>query len=149
MNLTNCSAPGSLALFWLRPEILSAQCDWYLQVPAGVTAFHPLAYLRTFALTCLLEAPFYFYLLRQERWASRLLALLSGNLLTHPIVYFLLPYLFARAGQTFAVYLTVAETFAAVAEMIWIHLLWRTGRVRTCVLILSANLFSWWIGSAL
>ena len=85
----------------------------------------------------------------RRSWRSKGLALLSANLLTHPIVYFLLPYLFARTGHRYAVYLTVAESFAAVAEIAWVRRHWQTGLPRTIAWVLLANLFSWWIGGAL
>ena len=146
MNFSTCNDPLTLALFWLGPEIIVPQCDWFLRGTVTATIFEPLGYLKTFALTNLLEAPFYFWLLREHSVRVRGTALFSANLLTHPIVYFLLPYGFSLLGASYGTFLAVGEGFALLSEIALLRVVWKTSLSRTTLLIFLGNLFSWWVG---
>lgn len=66
-----------------------------------------------FVMTCLLELPIYLWLLRQAvKPAWGLLLCLTLNLLTHPVVWFVLPALLENQVH----YVLVAEAFAVIVE---------------------------------
>lgn len=142
----HCNDPLTLFQFWFRPEALSAQCEWALGARAQPTQSTVIGYLTAFLATNALEAPFYFWLLRRVPLQERTVYLFSGNLLTHPAVYFLFPFFFFKASQGYGVLLTFSELFAFGAETLFIYFLGRTRFFPTVFWIVTANLFSWWIG---
>lgn len=67
-----------------------------------------------FCLTVTIELAVLLLVLRAERRTGRVIAAaLVGNVLTHPIVWFVLPQVFS----TYAAYIIAAEVFAFVAEV--------------------------------
>jgi hypothetical protein len=167
--ITSALSPAGLPYSWL---------------PARKFTFGPAAlscgYLVIFLKTCLLEAPFYYWALRgaRRRAASRVghpvehpgagfrrwpvIAQLGlANLLTHPVVFFVIPALFSR----YLTGLLVAEVFAPVVEGVycaWVvsdkgadkgkgkddNLTEKQGwrQARAFVIAVLANLFSWQVG---
>src|SRR5205085_98388 len=85
------------------------------------------AWLMVFGLTCLLEAPFYLTALRGtgHGWGKRLIALLLPNLATHPLVYFVIPWVVSRFEGPHIVTLTVGEIFAPLAEAALLARIWK------------------------
>jgi hypothetical protein len=75
-----------------------------------------------FALTQVIETPIWTYSLRERfpRTGPRILAALGASTITHPIVWFVIPHIIAHPYLT---YLIVAESFAVIAEAIYMHLL--------------------------
>ena len=70
-------------------------------------------WLIAFLLTLAVELPIVLVVLRRETSPGRILAAgLAANLMTHPVVWFLLPRLFS----SYLVYLLVAELGAFLAE---------------------------------
>ena len=145
-----CNSPANLALFWASPQSLSFHCDWVLRSAVTATVgFTFFKYVQVYLLTNLLESPFYFFLLRHQNSAQKFLGLFGGNTLTHPLVYFGLPLLFSQMHSTYGVYLTVAEIFAMIAEILFIRLVFKTPTAATVIVLSLANLFSWWFGAYL
>jgi hypothetical protein len=129
--------------------MVSFICDQALNSPVAPTPFLPAEYLRAFATTCALEAPFYLGLLRSRGAGRALLILFGSNVLTHPLVYFAFPAAFARAGASYAAFLAAAEAFAALVEIIFVCKVGRRPLVASAAWIGAANLASWWIGALL
>ena len=105
------------------------------------------SYAKTFAKTCLCEAPFYFWCFRRERFERALSWLLFANFSTHPIVFFVIPLLFS----TYLHAAIAAEAYAAGAEMLLVGIVLARPRGRregaiAALVILAANLFSWEFG---
>ena len=142
----HCNDPLTLALFWFRREAISAQCEWALNTAVQPTYTSVVEYLKAFAITNLLEAPFYFWLLRRLPFPRQFFYLICSNLITHPAVYFLFPYIFYKGGQSYALFLTIAEGFAFAAEALFIYLKAGTAFCSTALFVTIANLFSWWVG---
>ncbi|MFL5812221.1 MAG: hypothetical protein ACJ763_01480 [Bdellovibrionia bacterium] len=127
----------------LPAEYLDLPTANYFRGPSGLS----LDYATVFFKTCFLEAPFYAWCLRREGFFKAVQLILTANFLTHPIVFFVFPLLFARYVPA----ALSAEVFAAGAEMLFIGL-WmknsygaRTGWI-SAFIILFANLFSWEVG---
>ena len=95
-------------------------------------------------LTILLEFPFYFYGLEPRRPArQRRLICLLANLVSYPVVIFILPGFFS----SYNAYLAVAETFAPLSEILWLQVVAGPVTRREGLAIIAANLFSWLFGS--
>lgn len=122
-------------------------CEWALETAIQSTATDIFPYFKTFITTILLEAPFYFYLLSRFSFRKRLLGLLTANVLTHPIVYFLIPMVLSSLNVKYGFYLTLAEGFAVIAEITFVVLIFQTQLMPTLLLLAMANLFSWWVGA--
>lgn len=127
----------------IDPESLKAQCLPTFHGRFAWTWDYAIVFLKT----CLLEAPFYYFALRSLGKVHVLACLLLGNLMTHPLVFFVFPLLI----KNFMVSLLGSEFFAASAEFIFVTLWvsqWST-RLKPWVsglLVVAANLFSWEVG---
>lgn len=137
MNDVGCFSPLSLALSYLHPDSVSMICASFLSVPTSPSGIALPYYLFLFALTFLLELPFY----RSVRTTLIL------NLATHPAVIWLFPYLFE--GQERRTMVLWAELFAILLEFVLLFKLFRYPWKRALGLTLVANLFSWWAGQYL
>jgi hypothetical protein len=142
----HCNDPITLLQYWFKPEAVSVQCEWALRAYVQPTHSTFIGYLKVFFETNALEAPFYFCLLRRKTVQKRLVYLFSANLLTHPAVYFLFPILFSKMNQAYGTFLTSSEVFALGAETLFVYFLAKTRFPSTAFWIVSANLFSWWVG---
>lgn len=115
----------------------------------GVLSF-TFDYFFTFLKTCLLEAPFYYFVFRKRGFNTFLGVLFGANLLTHPFVFFVFPWLFKQyiAG------LLYSEIFAPSIEVVVVLMVLGLCRnkegvpsLSKCALaIVLANLFSWQVG---
>jgi len=74
-------------------------------------------WLAAFALTQAVEAPVVWAAQPGVAWKRRLLVALGGSTLTHPIVWFVMP----RLVTDWTTMVLVAETFAVVAEALWMR----------------------------
>jgi len=127
----------------VKPENLELESHGYFSNSFGFTY----DYLIVFLKTCICESPFYFICFRKEPFLKFMKYLIAANLLTHPIVFFVIPVLFDK-------YITsalVAEAYAAVGEMIFVAILLSRKESKMTValgvlLIALANLFSWEVG---
>jgi hypothetical protein len=142
----SCNDPATLVLYWLNPQALSSDCGWALQSSAQIVSVPLLTYLKVFLITNILESPFYFWVLQKYSWKQKILTLLCANLLTHPFVYFVFPMIFARMNLSYASYLTTAEAFAFIVEILFVCRVLKTDKLKTSTALFLANIFSWWIG---
>lgn len=119
-------------------------CHVLLNAPQVVPRFNASAYTVLFFTTCLLEALIYGpFAVRRFGFKKAVALILGLNLLTHPIVCWFLPVLFAK--QSIASYLATAEAFAPLAEGLALAFCLRDVR-RGMVVALLANLLSWNLG---
>lgn len=77
---------------------------------------YALLWLKAFCLTQLIEVPIYAIALK-KRWILGF----GASMLTHPIVWFVIPFLWD--WKAYSHFLIVAEGFAVVAEFFYLHLL--------------------------
>lgn len=75
-----------------------------------------------FLVTQLVEGPIYAWVLRERfpKVPARVAAALGASAITHPMVWFVIPYAVSRP---YLLYLAVAETFAVVVEAIYLQAL--------------------------
>ena len=74
-------------------------------------------WLAAFALTQAVEMPVVWRAQPGVAWRRRLLVAAGGSALTHPIVWFVMP----RLVSDWTLMVVVAETFAVVAEALWMR----------------------------
>ncbi len=104
-------------------------------------------YLPYFLKTCVLELPFYYFFLTRTQSFSRIVIInFILNLLTHPIVFLVMPILFEHLGLNYLQYLLLAETFAPLTEAIVLHYVFKVEAPTAIRAALVANLLSWGIG---
>jgi hypothetical protein len=115
---------------------LSGTCTEVFAVPPRDPQLGIGAYLFFFALTCLLEWPWY------RQWRRVLLL----NALTHPLVVFVWPALIRGLGGGYGAYLLTAEAFAPMIEGMALWRIWRLTPLKALSLAWGANLFSWLCG---
>ena len=97
------------------------------------------------ALTLALEAPLFFYLLRDRSWRQRIVFWLAANVYSYPAVYFFFPYLDLPPHLCEG----LAEVWAPLCEIaVGYFILPRFSR-REALDVVAANLFSWAVGRAL
>ncbi len=106
-----------------------------------------LEYFKIFLATIVLEAPFYFFLSKGEGFSKKVQNLLAFNLFTHPVVYFVFPYVGFRLATSYVNMLIAAEIFAPLAETALYLCFQKKNRAAGVALILCANIFSWWAGA--
>ena len=162
-----CWTPLGLANYLFAQSQLSRECSAAMNSPARFVTVPLAQYASVFALTCLLESPFYAWgfgllmpsrssALRRDLMKSKRAsvhystsALILSNLATHPIVFFGFPWVMSRFHASYGQMLLGAETFAPVVE--WL-LLWRFFGMkasRAAIVSITANPFSWWVGALL
>jgi hypothetical protein len=152
--LEQCYTPLGLLKYWLGIQSLPLQCLEVLGSPhPPIETYDPVLWLKIFALTCALEAPFYVLgAFRNMSWRNRILGLIGLNLCTHPLVFYGFPTIAAHLGISYAGTLTISEAFAPLCEALVVALLLTHGLkhkfsfARSLSVALSANLFSWWVG---
>ncbi len=131
------------AVLW---RLFDPECAAYFLQASQNTPFDLLQYVKVFGSTLILELPFYLLALRGvQRLGRRLEVWTAANLLTHPMVYFGLPMLFAYFAGSYRAMLLTAEVFAPLAEMAFCR--WAGVSWRRTLWILAANLFSWHVGA--
>jgi hypothetical protein len=136
----SCYQPWTLA--WHVLVEANPLCSNQLDTTEFTFALTPLTYLKYFALTCLIEAPFVWLAFGRKRAVAITLLL---NLSTHPLICF---YLVNQAqGRTFGEFTLAAEGFAFSIEMLIASILTRS--LKAPAWILAANFVSWTIGSYL
>ena len=129
-------------LFNFNSELLG-----YTTAPGFAASFTwALDYLWVFLKTCALESPFYFLIFRRQGYSYALGALFVANLLTHPAVYFVFPWLF----NSYLTMALAAEVFAPLVEAVFVALAVRGSGARpvfAVIWVILANLFSWQMGA--
>ncbi len=144
--MSSCLDPITLVKVLSYSPDVSEKCEFILNSVTQLTQTNFSQYIFVFLSTCLLELLFYFWVLKKYSYLSRLLGLGIANLATHPIVYFLLPWLFSKQAIEWKYYLLTAEIFAPIAEAIILSVFFKIGWGRSILLMLAANLFSWGLG---
>lgn len=145
-----CNLPHSLLLYLFSTKNVPPECLRYLTTSSldGVYGVSATTYVLFFLLTVALEAPIYWYFLRDRitpasRWVA---ALFCINLCTHPLAILGFPQFFALAGDTKLTALVATEVFAPVVEGL---VLWKLLNIPPRVAFVAsvaANLFSWEMG---
>ncbi len=144
-----CYTPAGVFKYFFAHDLVEAGCRISLESVAVQIDYPAFShYLWVFFLTCLLESPFYYLALKKQhpKILKVILILLTCNLATHPIVYFLLPYLGLKENLQYIYVLIGAEIFAPLVEIFLIVLFFRANKIGASGLIFIANIFSWWIG---
>ena len=155
----NCFKPITLFTYALRPTLVDGRCADIL----GDLTLAPLdtwTYLSAFGLTCMVEAPFYLaaFRLSNARLGKKpvpmtlrrmLMAIVTINLATHPMVVFGFPALFAAHGRPLGEAMLGGEIFAPVTEAMLLLWAFDVPSRRAWIGAVTANLCSWWLGSLL
>lgn len=121
-------------------------CDFFLERAQQQQSAPLTLYLAVFALTILLELPFYYAMLRDRPILKRLQWIFLINLATHPLVGYGFPYLFKQLNSTVGACLLASEIFAPVVEALLLFAGAKMPLVRAFAISLAANIFSWWVG---
>ena len=117
-----------------------SDCDWIWKVPISGD-FPTLAeYLLTFALTILLESPFYTFLLRKA-WPNFWL-----NFASHPFLVWVMKPWLSHLGVSFGMGLLIIESLAILIEVIVLIKYYKVSTPKAFFTAASANLFSWNLG---
>lgn len=122
---------------WVIVKPLSILCSTVLDQPMALTDISFKFYLLLFAVTNLLEFPFYKFNLKRT---------LILNLATHPFVIWGLPYVAKSLDWTILEYLFVAEALAFIVEAFILRLTFKYSWVSAFAVAVTANLFSWSVG---
>ena len=98
--------------------------------------------------TVLLEFPVYYFAFKETRWTflHKVKATFLVNLSTHPLIYFVLPWIFFKLNGSYYQTLTVAELLAPAVECLLLRYAYGLNFRRSFIFALAANLFSWWAG---
>lgn len=128
--------------------IFSYECGLVLGTEVGQNQTSFLFYVGLFLLTCFLESIFYFisakkYKLTNAKIVEQILVL---NLATHPIVFFVFPYVLEKAGSDIFTYIWTAELFAFAIEAILLKFRYRYSWKMSFLTSGLANLASWSAG---
>ncbi len=143
-----CHIPPGIWNYLFNSQDLSHYCHQVLgaQLPRP-SEIGGVEYLKIFIATIVLEAPFYFFLNKNAGFLKKIQDLLAFNLITHPLVYFVFPYVGFRLATSYVNMLIAAEIFAPLAEAALYLCFQKKNRSTAMALILSANIFSWWVGA--
>ncbi len=129
-------------------KLFSYECGLVLgmDITRNQTTF--LYYLGFFLLTCLLESGFYFISGKIQKLQNLKIIeqILVLNIATHPIVFFVFPYVLEKAGANIFTYIWIAEYFAFAVEAIILKFRYRYSWKLAIQTSGLANLFSWTAG---
>ena len=146
----SCYSPLGVFQYYFNQEQMSYSCSVLLQTVAiqaqPVVFSH---YFFVFMMTCLLEFPFYFLTIGPSYGTNirtSVVADLLSNLVTHPIVYWVIPGVGILLHAKYIHVLSVAEVFAPFTEFALLVKIWKIPAARVLPLMIGANLFSWWVG---
>ncbi len=128
---------------------MEPECIWVLLLRPRPVPTPFLSYLEVFALTCLLEAPIYWFAFRNEKWSAlkKLGVLFALNLATHPFIYFVVPQIIMLLNGKVFQSVLVSEIFAPVMEGILLYWLRKDFFWGSLGFAIATNLVSWWIGA--
>jgi hypothetical protein len=141
-----CNSPVEIFEFFTGIGRLSSICKLELNSASETYGLSFATYLPYFAMTLLLESPFYVSFLKGRTSTSRGLALVACNVATHPIVCFVFPAVAAKYQIAYGTQLLAAEIFASITEAILLWKIWRLPVGVAFTAAIAANLFSWWVG---
>ena len=103
------------------------------------------AFVLYFGLTLLLEAPVYWLALNSRSAKERVVVWFTANAISYPPVFFLFAYL-PFSALTCEL---VSEVWAPLCEIAVAWFLLGRLSAREQIMIVGANLISWWVGKAL
>lgn len=149
MAPVTCHLPPALVGYffsWTSQECTRLLSDRSLNGIYGVTLT---SYLLLFALTCLLEGPFYFRTMGTQPLKRKLCGVLTLNLCTHPLVVLGFPQFFALNGYPRWASLLSSEIFAGSVEAAILSVLFSLPMRVSAAWAIATNLFSWWVGGLL
>ena len=151
--MNSCLLPHQALLNLFRLGTPECQAFFYDTSLNGIFGTTASQYVPLFLLTCLLEFPVYYFLLKSEwkrlGWQKTLGWILCINLCTHPLVCLGFPSFFGMAELPRGYGLLVSEAFAPLTEGL---ILWTLAEIpprRSFVTTLLANLLSWELGGLL
>lgn len=141
-------------------------CFNYLNSTVVIDPVGALTYIKYFLTTLFLEFPIYYWLLRNQtlilsknlgqrlpqsflrfnQLRKIIVTSILINLATHPIVFFVFPYMSGKGDWTFTTYLLVAEVFAPIVEAVILKFLFKLPVQKAAMAAILANLFSWTVG---
>ncbi len=151
----SCYNPITLLQYGMNSDSIEFTCRYVLSQKVLETPPNFLDYPLYLLLTVLLELPVYFFFLKPRaisipKFFKHVVKHVAAlNLCTHPLVDFVFPVIAVKMGFSHAIYLSTAETFAVIVEAFYLNTILRQRPVVSFLVALSANLFSWGIGSAL
>ncbi|MCB0406398.1 MAG: hypothetical protein KDD51_16570 [Bdellovibrionales bacterium] len=148
-----CNLPHSLILYLFSANNVPHECHEYLASTSldGVYGVTGKTYFVFFLLTATLEAPVYWYFVKDSlRTVSKFTAVvLVLNLCTHPLAILGFPQFFALAGFTKLAALWATELFAPTVEGLVLWQVLDLPPKTSFLAALAANLFSWELGGLL
>jgi hypothetical protein len=144
-----CFLPIEVINYFFHSSFFSSNCNDVLTLNAMVPKINFSLYIFIFLLTCFLESSFYLILIKNQSLKKKLLALLICNLATHPIVSFVIPWIFSKMSKTYGESLMIGELFAFIVELVLLKVLWQQKWLNSFVISFLANLFSWSLGTYL
>ncbi len=145
---TLCHTPLGVWNYLFKTQELSLFCLQALSVQLPrPNEIGGVEYLKIFFATIVLEAPFYFFLSKDASLLKKTQNLVLFNLITHPLVYFVFPYVGFRFATSYVSMLIAAEIFAPLVEGALYLCFQKKNRATALALILGANIFSWWAGA--
>jgi hypothetical protein len=128
---------------------ISGKCDFILNSLSKPTPFYLGSYLMVYGLTCLIEMPIYFLVLRDRSIWERTRILILANLATHPVIYFLFPLVLSYLQINVQGCLLISEAFAPLTEGLLLWRIWGVPPKSAFFAMLLANMLSWIVGSFL
>ncbi len=146
MTPETCFTPLNLIQFYFSAEGLHPTCYLLLNMAVKSTQMHITRYLYIFSLTCLLEAPIYFYFFKDQAWKIRLRRLLIFYCASHHLMTFMFPLALSRFVFSNGQYLMASEVSAILIEFVILKQFFNLTVKRAALAAVSANLFSWWAG---
>ena len=143
-----CYGPLALVLSFLFPSRVDTACLAALEMDVSIPDVSLPVYFCFFLLTCVLEAPIYFFIARKNgvAWAGAFSQVLGLNLASHPFVFFVVPHLIAHVQQNTAVMILIGECFAILIEALLLRLCWRYVMPKAAITSLVGNLISGGLG---
>lgn len=117
-----------------------------MQSPVSSMDFDFSLYSKYFVTTVLIEAPVYFFALRFLAFKTKLKLVLSVNLATHPIVFYLFPWVLMHWHLNYGAYVLSAEIFAPLVEGLMIWKIFKVPASAAFAAAFAANIISWWLG---
>lgn len=147
--MLDCYTPFTILLAWVHSDSVRTQCLAALENESVRYDGTFSKYLSIFALTCLIEFPFYW--MAGKRAGRKIKDILAQtiilNLATHPLVLWVFPLWGEIYGLNMLQTTTFSELFALIVEALLMFYLFRFSWRIAFTTSLLANLASWWLGA--
>jgi hypothetical protein len=144
----NCFYPLNVFSYFFLSEPTASVCYGDYQQITHQTSVTFMVYSIYFLLTLLFETPWYliFGWIGQQKLLATIKQILTLNLATHPIIFWVIPYIFNYLNLSALSYIVIAEAFAFMIEMFILKFVFNVVWFRSFVTSLCANVFSWLVG---